>query len=178
MTAAVPDDPQLLKLIEEMGLEDTSEPSPKSEKTTKATNTPKNIIEMPQTLPVAPGKPGNAMEAQTLSVHGSAPKDDVVPDDLPESSVDEVNISGMYNDAVQKLMNNHDSDRQELTDFIDGLKTKINDSEVPIRIYYETLANLIRTKTETSATLIKLLENLGRRLEKEPASSDALSDLL
>jgi hypothetical protein len=92
---------------------------------------------------------------------------------------DGIDLNDTYEDTVQKLIENYDDDRQELTKHIKLMSKAVNQTQgKAVRVFYETLANLLRTRSESNATLIKLLENIGRRMDKTGSGIGDIADMI
>ncbi|MBD3407226.1 MAG: hypothetical protein GF411_13990 [Candidatus Lokiarchaeota archaeon] len=85
----------------------------------------------------------------------------------PEDDIDN-DLNNKFNEMVNEVHQNYKQDRENISDFIEFLKHKIeNDEGMPVRVYYESLSSCLRTKSESSATMIKLLDNINKRTNKE-----------
>lgn len=92
---------------------------------------------------------------------------------------DDINLNQTFESTVQKLIENYDDDREELTKNIKLMSKEIGKTGgKAVRIYYETLANLLRTRSESNATLIKLIENIGRRMDKAGSGLGDIADMI
>lgn len=79
----------------------------------------------------------------------------------------------LYSNSLHELLTNYRKDRQDLDKFIAYLWSKLGNQEVS-RVFFESLAVSLRTKSEANANLVKLIDNIGKRLEK---SSGGIEDL-
>lgn len=106
-------------------------------------------------------------------------------DDIEEPTVareepkDSKDVTEIYFNSINELVRDHRKDRDEITEFIDLLKSRINREENetrPNRIYFEALMSAYKTRSETSSVLMSLISNLGKKKESEGLAE--LSDLL
>ena len=182
--SAIDDDPALVELIQKLGVE-TGESEPES-----AEPTDESVEEEVEEEEVEP----------ELSVVGSEPEPEeyepeleIVPDLEPEPEVEAdpdpddeqgeeesqpgINLSQTYDDIVSTIKENYEQDRQQIEEFRAFLDNKIRSGEES-RILFESLGIALRTKAETAATMVKLLDNVSKRMDKSSSGSLDMSDLL
>jgi len=96
-----------------------------------------------------------------------------------ESSEDDsnVNLNQTYDDIVQEVRDNYAQDREQIENFRAMLAGKIQNGD-DSRILYESLSAVLRTKAETAATMVRLLDNISKRMDKGNSGALDLGDLL
>jgi len=111
-------------------------------------------------------------EHQTIIVSQQTITPEITKDKQPNNQ---------YDKTVEKLLINHETDREDLTWFISKLKTQVenqmNINERPQRIYFESLTQALKTRSETNTTMIGLLNSLLKH-NGEANVLDDLNDLL
>lgn len=101
------------------------------------------------------------------------------PDQTPPTSGGNlVDLNNIYSDSLQELINNYRKDRNDVDKLIAYLWDKLNKSDTS-RIFLETLAVSLRTKSEANTNLIKLIDLVGRKIDKSSGVDGLdLGDLL
>jgi len=87
-----------------------------------------------------------------------------VTDTVPEQN-GEVDLSNLYSSSLSELLANYRKDRQDIDKLIAFLWDRLNKSD-PSRVLFETLAVSLRTKSEANSNLVKLLDNISKKLDK------------
>lgn len=152
MSAALPQDDELSALLSD--LDDVEE----------AVNTPLLV-----------GKPIKQPKKKPI-LEETKPEE---PIDVPEHTMDpeppasngDIDLSNLYSNSLNELLVNYRKDRQDIDKLITFIWEKLS-TEQP-RVLFETLAISLRTKSEANANLVKLLDNISKKLDK-PASIDGL----
>jgi hypothetical protein len=131
------------------------------------------VIEEQETnpLPSVPNpittEPNNQTEANTLI------------QDSEDGSEDgsTLNLNAVYDESVLELLANYRQDRADIDSFMNLLYERINNNSNASRVFYETLAMSLRTRSEANNNLLKLIDNINKRSDKS-GSNFNLEDLL
>ena len=127
----------------------------------------------PAPKPIAPVIETETEIADYNCVSVPAHQPDPTPTEGPK-----VDLSNLYSNSLHELLINYRKDRQDLDQFISYLWGKLNGQEVS-RVFFESLAVSLRTKSEANANLVKLIDNIGKKLDKTSGVEDLnLEDLL
>jgi hypothetical protein len=125
-----------------------------------------NKVEPPVFTDDAPKKEESSEETQADDKKSEDSKEDMLKD--------------LYHDSLLELRDNYRSDRQELNDYITMLYEKVNTSgpKGPSRVLFEALGAAFRTKSESNSNLVKLIDNVGKKLDKTGDDGDFDLDAL
>jgi hypothetical protein len=105
--------------------------------------------------------------------------DPLVPkyeDDSKPETVDDLDLDLVYNSSVNELLTNYRKDRGDLDEYIKFIYEKLGKSETS-RVFYEALAMALRTKSEANNNLLKLLDNVNKKIGQQNAGSGGVGDL-
>lgn len=86
-------------------------------------------------------------------------------DPEPPKIDDNPDIKDIYTNSIHELLSNYRKDRQDVDQLVAYLWEKLEKSE-PSRVLFETLAVSLRTKSEANSNLLKLIDTLGKKLDK------------
>lgn len=90
----------------------------------------------------------------------------------------DIDLDAIYNSSINELVSNYRKDRKDIDQYIKFL-WKILKKQKPSRIVFEALATSLRTKSEANTNLLKLIDNINKRLDKKDAGGEIdLQDLL
>jgi len=94
------------------------------------------------------------------------------PEPEPKQTEDkiEIDLQDLYNNSLHELRDNYRCDRKEIDKFIKLLYEKLKKDQ-PSRVIFEALSTAFRTKSEANSNLVKLIENVGKKLDKKNDSS-------
>lgn len=138
----LPNDSELTSLLNELNGESKNSISPASE-------TPNGLV-----LHNTPETPEIIEEAPVVNIPPS------------QSQTNGIDLGIVYDQSLNELITNYRQDRQDMEHFIGLLYDKLN-ANGPNRIFFESIAMTLRTKTEANNNLLKLIDNVGRRLDKQ-----------
>ena len=98
-----------------------------------------------------------------------------------KKSKKKLSVEDRYKDTVEELIENYHSDREDLEEFAQILFGKIRNTangKDASKTIYETLAQVLRSKSETNTNLVKVMDSLNRRLEKSNSAQEKFARML
>jgi len=154
---ALPEDNELASLLSD--LNDIKDVAPVS----LSTHTTPLVSAGEQSNAGIQGPQGNTLASQEITLHHEG--------DAPPPTTIGIDLGGLYDQSIQELLLNYRKDRQDLDSYINFIYGKLN-HDGPSRIFFEAIAMSLRTKSEANTNLIKLIDNIGRRIEKQTGVED------
>lgn len=149
MTNMPENDDELSALLENLDIDTPPEPTVKKEP--KGSNTPKQSEDS-----VSEHLDSNIPKHQ---------KDQTVSENSDAKDKDELDLIALHNNSLRELLTNYRKDRNDLDSYIALLYGGLKKSE-PSRVLFEALAATLRTKCESNSNLIKLLDIINKRIDK------------
>lgn len=152
---------ELDKILDQMNIDEVKTDEAGANKATPKISAENNVI------PLKSSKHKKILPKEELIT----PKPET-QNDMPQTD----RFHELYESSVEKLLKDYENDRAQLNGIVQNILTKIGvDGEKPTRIYYETLSSLLKTRSESSTTIINLLNNL---LKKTGNSDTSLGSIL
>jgi hypothetical protein len=101
--------------------------------------------------------------------------DETIPEHQEDAlpTEEDLDLQKIYSGSINELLANYRKDRKDIDGYIKFIYSKLKKQE-PSRVFYEALAMALRTKSEANSNLIKLIDNVSKRLEK---SNGSMGDL-
>jgi len=81
-----------------------------------------------------------------------------------DGAVDIRAVYEKFNNIAETILNNYHNDREAIEDTIQRIRDIFIDSKTPREFIVEGLVSAHRTKAETNATIIKLLDSMSRMI--------------
>ena len=81
-----------------------------------------------------------------------------------------LDLQTIYNQSIQEIVDNYRKDRKDIDFYIGYVYDKLN--KEPNRVHFEAIASALRTKSEANINLLKLVETIGRKLERQNPIDD------
>jgi hypothetical protein len=118
--------------------------------------------------PIKQPKKSTTTEDESSEIDEDVPEHQPDPEPPTESEPGS-DMEELYSNSIHELLGNYRKDRKDVDKLIKFLWDKLGKSE-PSRVLFETLAISLRTKSETNTNLLKLIDVVGKKLDKSKSS--------
>ena len=129
-------------------------------------------VEVPLLEPTKPIKPIKSIKPVEKPTEPELHVVEHEDDPEPPSGI-KIDLNNLYSDSLQELLTNYRKDRGDIDKLINHLWERLNNNE-PSRVFFETLAISLRTKSEANANLVKLLDSVSKRIDNTSGGVDGL----